>query len=225
MTLCFDGCRLVIESRQLLRGSTEVHLSPKAFDVLRLLIDHRPTALSKTQILSEIWADTFVSEASLSVVIAEIRGALGDSARRPKLIRTVHRFGYAFTGRVVEERPADGTMAATCWLTCAGRDFPLFDGENVIGRDTASRVRLDSPRVSRRHARIVIAGGQATVEDAGSTNGTRLGGVRLDGAASIRDGEAIQIDAFQLVFHVVHAGAITDTAAQSRSGIRSGTGV
>ena len=85
-------------SRQLLREDDIVHLSPKAFDLLHFLIDHRPRVLSKHELHDRLWPSTFVSDASLASLVAEIREALGDSARRPRYVRTAHRVGYAFCG-------------------------------------------------------------------------------------------------------------------------------
>jgi len=73
--LTFDG-----ESRQLLRGVEEVHLSPKAFELLKILIDERPRAMSKQELHERLWPDTFVSEVNLASLIAEIRAALGEPA-------------------------------------------------------------------------------------------------------------------------------------------------
>ena len=91
------------DARQLLRGREEIHLSPKAFELLKTLIDQRPRALSKNELHEHLWPATFVSEANLASLIAEIREALGDTARQPRFIRTAHRFGYAFSGEAVEE--------------------------------------------------------------------------------------------------------------------------
>ena len=72
------------DRRQLLRRGEEVHLSPKAFELLKLLVDRRPKALSKNGLHEHLWPATFVSETNLASLIAEIREALGDDARRPR---------------------------------------------------------------------------------------------------------------------------------------------
>jgi DNA-binding winged helix-turn-helix (wHTH) protein len=93
-------------ARQLLRGTQPVHLSPKAFDLLALLVRRRPEAIAKAEIHERLWPDTFVSDINLAVLIAEIRAALGEVARHPRFVRTVHRFGYAFSGTVAEVEPS-----------------------------------------------------------------------------------------------------------------------
>lgn len=63
--------------------------------------------MSKEEIVERLWPKTFVSDASLHNVVAEIRAALGDPLRAARFIRTVSRFGYAFHGDAREEPRAD----------------------------------------------------------------------------------------------------------------------
>ena len=96
-------------TRQLLhRGSGEIRLSPKAFDLLAALIEQRPKVVDKADLHRRIWPDTHVVDANLNVLIAEIRRALDDSPRDARFIRTVHAVGYAFCGDAVDltDRPA-----------------------------------------------------------------------------------------------------------------------
>jgi pSer/pThr/pTyr-binding forkhead associated (FHA) protein len=85
------------------------------------------------------------------------------------------------------------------------------EGEQTIGRDADTGVRLESPRVSRRHARVVVRGARATLEDLGSKNGTFIGGERLDGPRELTPGDTIRIGPFLLVFAVSGAGDSTET--------------
>ena len=96
--LAFGRFVLDFEARELRRDGSPVALSPKAFQLLELLVESRPTALSKAILLDRIWPDTFVVEKNLVNLIAEIRDALGDDHRTQHVIRTVQRFGYAFRG-------------------------------------------------------------------------------------------------------------------------------
>jgi TolB-like protein/Tfp pilus assembly protein PilF len=86
-------------ARQLFRGPDLVHLSPKAFVLLQALVGARPNAVSKHDLQALVWPNTFVSDANLAILIGEIRSALGDDPRKPRLIRTVYGFGYAFSPR------------------------------------------------------------------------------------------------------------------------------
>jgi DNA-binding winged helix-turn-helix (wHTH) protein len=88
----FDRFVLDSDTRQLLLDGKEIHLAPKAFELLLLLLVNRPRALSKAELLERLWPSTFVEETNLAGLVAEIRRALGDSATRPAYVRTVHSF-------------------------------------------------------------------------------------------------------------------------------------
>jgi DNA-binding winged helix-turn-helix (wHTH) protein len=206
--LTFDG-----DARQLLRGAEEVHLSPKAFELLKILIEHRPRALSKQELHERLWPDTFVSEVNLASLIAEIRAALGDTAHDPLFIRTARRFGYAFSGVATEvgEPAANDGGANFCWLIRDGRRLPLRAGENILGRDLDDGIRLDSPTVSRRHARIVISDADAVVEDLQSKNGTFIGEQPVSGAVRLRDGDEIRVGSVIVRFRMASRKGPTAT--------------
>jgi DNA-binding winged helix-turn-helix (wHTH) protein len=219
MLIRFAGCTLDTDARRLFRGRREVRLSPKAYELLALLVERRPRALSKAELLEQVWAGVFVSDASLARVVNEIRRGLGDRARAAQFIRTVHGFGYAFDA--VVDAGGGGDLAVTqpdqaaCWLRARGRDFALADGEHIVGRDAGLAVRLDSPKVSRRHARVVVRGTQATLEDLGSKNGTFIRGERIAGPVVLKPGDAIRVGGFRMVFHVSTGAASTETEIQS----------
>ena len=94
------------ETRQLLRAGTEVHLSPKAFDLLCTLIESRPKVVDKETLHARIWPDTYVVDANLNVLVSEIRRAIGDKSQQPEFVRTVHGIGYAFCGTAVQVEAA-----------------------------------------------------------------------------------------------------------------------
>ena len=88
MRVTFSEFELDLGAHQLLRRGEPVHLGPKAFDLLELLLRERPKAVSKAQIRDRIWPQTFVSESNLTTLIAELRTALDDPPQKPRLIRT-----------------------------------------------------------------------------------------------------------------------------------------
>src|SRR5262249_9097253 len=96
--LRFGEFALDHDRRLLLRNDRPVHLGPKAFDLLDLLLTRRPRVVSKQQIRDALWPATFVSESTVLTVVTDLRSALGDGARRPRFVRTVRGFGYAFCG-------------------------------------------------------------------------------------------------------------------------------
>src|SRR5262245_7939060 len=169
-------------TRQLTRRGTVVHLEPMAFELLDLLLSQRPKAIAKTHIHDVLWPGTFVSDSNLKRVASDLRGALGDDARHPRFIRTVHGFGYAFAGMALDigETAANiGPMDTGLTLVYQGRETILRDGENILGRARDAAACIQSPKVSRHHARILVSNGHATLEDLGSLNGTYLRGERV----------------------------------------------
>jgi len=109
MSFWFGDFELDQERRQLLRSGEPVPLEPKAYELLSLLLERCPRALSRAQIRDVIWPGTYVQESTLAVVVNAIRQALGDDARAPRFIRTVHGFGYAFCGEARDS--GDGRLA------------------------------------------------------------------------------------------------------------------
>jgi DNA-binding winged helix-turn-helix (wHTH) protein len=196
------------DTRQLLREGGAVHLSGKAFDLLALLLRERPRALPKEELHARLWPKTFVSDASLAMLVAEVRASLGESAREPTWVRTVHRHGYAFQGSA-QEVGADGPASSIawpeevgCWVVTPTRHIPLMSGDNIVGRDPSARVWLDSPSVSRSHARIVVRGNRAVLEDLGSKNGTHRSRAPVAGPVALEDGDALRFGSVDVTFRV-----------------------
>ncbi|HUL80051.1 MAG TPA: FHA domain-containing protein [Vicinamibacteria bacterium] len=195
--------------RELRRGETLVHLSPKAFDLLAALVARRPDAVSKAELTKHLWPDTHVVEGNLANLVAEVRRALLDDPRSPRYLRTVPRFGYAF--QADREGVAD-RGPASFRLERGGALTDLHLGENLLGRHHDSVLPLSNDSVSRRHALIRIDGEQATLEDLGSKNGTTLRGARIARPTPLRDGDAICVGSVFLVFRVILVHASTRTA-------------
>jgi len=209
--LRFADCVLDTEARELRRGGVPRELSPKGFQFLELLLAARPRAIAKPQIHERLWPDTFVSDSSLARLASEVRAAIGDDARHPRLVRTLHRHGYAFSGVVAVEPAEAAFRPAPCRLVWGERQIPLLEGENLLGRGSEAAVRIDLGRVSRLHARIVVEGERARLEDLGSKNGTFLRGARLDKPAELLDGDEIGVGTAVLLFRAAHGDSTTET--------------
>ena len=202
-------------SRELLRDGLPVRLRGKAFHLLELLVGGRPNALSKDQLQDLLWPGVFVSESNLTTLVTELRQAIGDDSREPRYIRTVYGFGYAFCGTVqTAGAPPTGTSAGDSYrLWWGSREIVLADGENILGRGPESIEWIDSDTVSRRHARIVVAGAVATIQDLGSKNGTRLRNRRLEGIGELSDGDEIRLGSVSLTFRVLRSPGSTATGS------------
>jgi DNA-binding winged helix-turn-helix (wHTH) protein len=191
--LRFGDCLFDPESRQLFRRGTPVPLSPKAFALLGVLLRGRPRAMAKSELQEILWPDTFVVEANLANLVAELREAIGEKGHRDGFLRTVHGFGYSFSGEAVEATTprVAAPAAAAVALVRDGRPIPLGPGENVLGRDPLASILVDDTTVSRRHARVTIHGGDVVLEDLGSKNGTSVNGRSLKGTCVLRHGDAV----------------------------------
>ena len=209
MPLRFGQCTLDVESRRLVCTGEPRDLSPKAFQFLSVLLAARPRVVSKQELHDALWPGAFVSESSLPRLAAEVRSAIDDDAKSPLLLRTVHRIGYAFQGPVAETEPVS---ACSCRVVWGERQIPLEPGENVLGRSPEARVQLDLGRVSRRHARIVVADGKAVLEDLGSKNGTFVRGSLVTRPAPLQDGDEICIGTTVLVFRDRSSNSTTEGA-------------
>ncbi|MGE5278693.1 MAG: FHA domain-containing protein [Acidobacteriota bacterium] len=208
----FGDCLFDSGTRQLLRAGRPVPLAPKAYGILELLLDRAPRAISKKEICERLWPKTFVSDSSLTNAVAEAREAIGDRARDPALIRTVHGFGYAFAGSVTEEgAPAGRPPFSRFRLAFSNQRFPLFEGENVLGRDPEAAVVLDHGSVSRRHARITVRQETAILEDLKSRHGTFLDGNRIDSPTRLKDGDVFAIGPLTLTIQLLSAPGSTDS--------------
>lgn len=214
MRFSFGDNVLDMERRQLVRGGRDVHLTPKALDLLALLVAERPRAVAKSEIHDRIWPGVFVSESNLTTLVTEVRAALGDASRSPRYLKTVPRFGYAFCGTATElsRRPRGSRRRGPHFtLEWAGGEATLHDGENVIGRAEDAAAWIESASVSRRHARIVVSEGTATLEDLGSKNGTFWRGQRIAMPVVLSKGEEIRVGVVPLRFRAFGAADSTLT--------------
>jgi DNA-binding winged helix-turn-helix (wHTH) protein len=199
----------------LLRGQDAIPLSPKAYQLLEVLIHSRPKALSKAALQECLWPDAFVVEKNLVNLIAEIRKALDDDPTHPRYVRTVHRFGYAF-----REAPSATTATNNATISRQEARFRVIwpegraglgEGDHVLGRDPDLELFLDSPGVSRRHALISIVAEEATIEDLGSKNGTFVADRRLDSRTPLVDGDVIRVASVRLTFSAIRTRGSTRT--------------
>ena len=212
MRVRFGEFVLDSEARELLRAEERIHLSPKAYELLALLVEKRPKAFAKAVLRDLLWPKTFVVEANLSNLIGEIRSALGESSRRPRFIRTVQGFGYAFQGEKIDA--AAPKRVAAYRLSWSGGRATLTEGEHVLGRDPELAVCIDSTTVSRRHACIRIDGVEASLEDLGSKNGTFLNDRKLEGTARLAHGDEIRLGSLRIEIRRIGSVPSTETAAR-----------
>jgi DNA-binding winged helix-turn-helix (wHTH) protein len=217
MRVVFGDCEFDSGRRTLLRHGRATPLSPKAFQLLECLLDRRPEAVTKAELVERLWPETFVSDAGLHNLIAEVRAALGDSPRTPRYIRTVTRYGYAFHGDARSALPVETSTPPTSGprLVSKRGEWSLLEGSTIVGRDRDCAVRINSPMVSRRHARIVVSPEKTAVEDLGSKNGTHVNGCRIAQPVTLNDGDEVQVGSLTMTYRTLDALPSTRTRRRS----------
>ena len=103
MRLRFRDLHFDLGARSLTRADRPVPLSPKAFSLLEVLVMRRPDAVSHEELRRTLWSDAADGGTTLARLVSEIRTALGDHDDAQPIVRTVHRFGYAFAEAAAEE--------------------------------------------------------------------------------------------------------------------------
>jgi DNA-binding winged helix-turn-helix (wHTH) protein len=221
--LQFDNLTFDSDTRQVWIGKTEVRLSPKAFDLLALLIARRPKAVSKADIRDHLWPGTFVSDSNLPSLVSEIRDAIADHRRKPGLLRTLHGFGYAFQAEqgLVPHPEAPASDATRAWLIGSTAEVALLSGDNIIGREGDGIIVIKSSTVSRRHARVAIDASGAIVEDLGSKNGTYVNDRRIDVPTPVVDGDQVRIGSLLFTFRMSQGNETTETQSSRTGKLRS----
>jgi DNA-binding winged helix-turn-helix (wHTH) protein len=216
MRLCFGDCIFDGGTRELVRAGKALHVPAKTFRLLEVLLERRPDAVSKDELGEMLWPGVFVSDGNLARLVWELRELIDDDAQGPRFIRTIHGFGYAFGGDVSPDGPAIAGLPGIVFkLILRDREVMLHDGENIVGRERDAVAWLDVHSVSRRHARIVVSGDAATLEDLGSKNGTFLKGKPVTHPSPLEDGDLVRIGTVEMVLRR-YAGGISTETARSR---------
>lgn len=205
MRVRFGDVTFDSDTREVTRRGEILHITPKAFLLLQTLIEQRPSAVSREDLMERVWPDVVVEDANLKNLVAELRAALGDR----QMIRTVRGFGYGFA--------AGAKAQVQAVLFSKDQIFALHVGENTIGRAGGCEVVLQALGVSRKHARVTVSeSGRATIEDLDSKNGTFLNGTKLTATAKLEPGDTIGVGVVTLMFRVESDEQSTATIERSR---------
>jgi len=164
----FGDCVLDPGTRELSRRGRVVAISPKAFRLLEILLERRPNAVRKEELQELLWAGLFVSDGNLARLMTEIRDAIDDEASQPRWIRTVHGFGYAFSGEVGPTAPRSDRRST----------FRLIWGDRRSrcpkARTSSAATRPRSPGSTSTACRGVTRGSASAVQGRPSrTSGAR----------------------------------------------------
>ena len=205
-------------SGELLRNGARVPLLGTASELLRVLIEDRHRVVSKEELLRRLWRGAPVEEGNLTTYVTKLRSSLYDDAQTPRFIRTHHGVGYRFIGELkgdTERRPGSRRVSGFA-LEWEGRELPLRNGENIVGREaTLASVVINDPHVSSTHARIVVQGDTATIEDLGSKNQTFVRNERVTGPHPLQPGDGIRLGGPTVIFRRGTPKTITVTSTQT----------
>jgi DNA-binding winged helix-turn-helix (wHTH) protein len=192
MRLKFGDCILDLGARQLERAGKIVPLEPKMYALLEVLVQRRPAVVTNSELDELLWPQVYVARTSLTRLVSELRAVLGDTPRDSHIIRTAYKTGYAFCANVTG-MPAANAAPAAIELVWKKQSLPLPDGEHIAGRDPECSLVIDATTVSRRHARITVVSGTATIEDLESTNGTHVNGTRISVPTRLAPGNEVAL--------------------------------
>jgi DNA-binding winged helix-turn-helix (wHTH) protein len=215
----FGIFELDLMTGELHKAGLRVRLQEQAFRVLAMLVERPGELVTHEELRIRIWPEAvFVDfEHGLHKAVNKLRRALGESAGTPRFVETLPRRGYRFIAPV-EGRASVRAASRNLHLLFESHTVLLAEGSNLLGRDEHSVVVLDSSTVSRRHALIVVEGGKAVLEDLGSKNGTRVGGLPVARPVVLADGDQIQVGALHLTFRAPAEHDATKTASTRREG-------
>lgn len=130
------------------RGRREVRITPKSLSLLYLLAQRAGQVVTKEEIFRLVWTDTAVSDSALTSCIQELRGALGDDAREPRFIETLHRRGYRFVAQTAVEVAAEPAPGVSVPLPRAGTHF--------VGREPLVQQMLSAWTAASQGARQIL---------------------------------------------------------------------
>ena len=181
----FPPYRMDLRAERLWRGDRPVALRPKAWALLRYLIERPGILATKEELHAAVWGDAIVSDDTLTRTMGELRQALADDARTPRIIETAHRRGFRFIAALrgaFDREPSVGTLVAPAAVEAAAtrlvgreaeleqlaelfrqastgqRQIVLLEGEPGIGKSALARAFLE--RVGASGGPVLIAYGQ-----------------------------------------------------------------
>src|SRR5258708_7566576 len=121
----FEPYRLDTVNHCLWRADSRLSLTPKAFDILRYLVEHADRLVTHDEILEALWPETYVNPEGIRKYILEIRKVLGDRSDEPLFIATLPKRGYQFIAQVTDDRALPPPGAEIEAGNLVGRDAVL----------------------------------------------------------------------------------------------------
>lgn len=162
--ISFPPFLLNATEQQLRRGDLVVPIKPKALALLRFLLENPGRLVTKEALVSRFWGDVHISEGVLKTHIGEIRQALGDCAREPRFIETVHRRGYRFIGRLEGSESSVRLKPAYLSIPNTTPRCPPHHVPHVVGRAAELELLMTSwARAREGERQVVFVTGEAGI--------------------------------------------------------------
>jgi DNA-binding winged helix-turn-helix (wHTH) protein len=156
----FQSFRLDTANQCLWRGQERVPITPKAYDVLRYLVENPGRLVTPDEVLEKVWPDTYVNPEVLRKYILDIRKILGDRPDRPEFIETMTKRGYRFIAPVTDRSAAEPRGLNTL------HEIGEHATEEKVGYETRRSEQDGSPR-KRRLLKLAILPALTVVAAAG----------------------------------------------------------
>ena len=181
----FPPFRLDLENEQLWRGEEALSLRHKTFDVLRYLVDHPGRLVTKATLLDAVWPGIVVGDSMPASCVAELRKMLGDDARAPQFIETVHRRGYRFIAEVT-------TTAVARKVTRQPSGAHKGPKPIIVGREAElSQLQSWYSQVLEGRRLILFVAGEAGIGKTAFIQAF-LDSIALEGAARLGRGQCVE---------------------------------
>jgi DNA-binding winged helix-turn-helix (wHTH) protein len=211
----FGSFEVDLTTRELRRNGVRLRLQPQPVAVLAALVERPGDLMTREELRSKLWpGDVFIDfDHALNKAVSKLRAALDDEGDRPQFIETLAGRGYRFIAPVLAEGHS-GSKPILARLLYQSRTVSLPTGTHVIGREEGLIARIDSATVSRRHAKLVLRAGAATIEDLRSKNGTRVNDRRIASPTELADGDRFRIGSIVITFRT-NAAFSTETVGDS----------
>ena len=149
---CFDDVVINCRDFSVVKSAQKKTLTPRAFDVLRYLIEHSHRVVEKSELFEQVWKEKFVTDNALTRTVTEIRHALGDSADSPRYVETIHKRGYRFIAKM-NGAPHTQVMQMTEKENTNISVFGEASVDATVSNAVATSRRLSKDQLSRGFSR------------------------------------------------------------------------
>lgn len=160
----FDSICVDSMNRKLSRDGRSVPLTPLAFNTLIFFLENSGRLVTKSELLTALWPDTFVDEGNVTYIVSVVRKALGDSGHAQKYIETVAKSGYRFTAPLRRVKPAETrqTEPGACASVAPAIAWNRQNAALALGVILLALISRETPKLAPESGPIVIQRGRVS---------------------------------------------------------------